>query len=62
MSVVIQYYGPIRQDAVLVDYLGSKEYVQEKLLTVGLVQNSDKVRYAKMKQFMHNSYGNGDDC
>ena len=43
----------------LVNYLGSKEDVQETLLAVGMVQNSDKVRYADLKIYMHNIYVNG---
>ena len=30
--------------------------MQENLLEVGLVQNSDGVRYAELKIYMHNSY------
>ena len=40
-------------------YLVSKEDAQEKLLAVILVQNSDEVRYAELKIYMHNRYING---
>ena len=46
MSTITKYYGSIRQDTGLVNHLGSKEDAQEKLLAVGMVHNSDKVRYA----------------
>ena len=61
MSTITKYYGSIRQDTGLVNHLGSKEDAQEKLLAVGMVHNSDKVRYAELKIYMHNRYVNDED-
>ena len=41
-----------------VTHLGSKEGAKEMFLAVGPVQNSDKVRYAELKIYMHNRYVN----
>ena len=58
MSVITQYDGSVGQDTGLLNHLGSKKDAQEKFLAVGLVQNSDKVRYADLKIYMHDSYIN----
>ena len=58
MGVITQYYRSIGKYAGLVSHFGSKEDVQETFLTVGLVQNSDKVRYSELYIYMHNRYLN----
>ena len=58
MRVITQYDGSIGQDMGLVRHLVPKEDAQEKFLAVGLVQNSEKLRYAEPNIYIHNSYIN----
>ena len=60
-NVITQYDGSIRQYTGLVKHLGSKEDANKEFLAVGLVQNSDEVRYAELKIYMHNIYVEGED-
>ena len=61
MRVITQYDGSIGQETVILNQLGSKQYAQEKFLAVRLVHNSDEVRYAELKIYMHNSYVNSEE-
>ena len=45
----------------LVNHHGSKEDAQGNFPEVGMIQNSDKIIYTDMKQYMQNSYVNGKD-
>ena len=61
MSIITQNDGSIGQDTGLVNHLGQKEDAQETFLSVGMVQNSDKVGYYELKIYMHSSYINVKD-